>query len=1370
MPAIAGYEILRELGRGGMGGVFQARDLELNRMLAVKVLLEQHRGKEELERRFREEAQITGQLQHPGVPPVHEIGMLSDGRPFFAMKLIEGRTLAELLQQRPAPTSDLPRFLSIFELICQTLAYAHSCGVIHRDLKPSNIMVGAFGEVQVMDWGLAKVRGGAAASDMFGAGTQGITTMRTHAPWLLSHAGAVLGTPAYMAPEQARGDIEQLDERCDVFGLGAILTVILTGAPPYLGAGAAAVMQQAAQGDLADAYVRLDSCGADPELIKLARACLAARVEVRLPDAAAVAKELSAYLDSMREKLRRAELERAAADLRVVEERKRRRLTVVLATVAVAALVLAVVGWRFIEQTRAAYRAQTAVQVNQELGRAASLGDQARAVALGNAATRDTSARLWGDALAAVDRVEAILATAPADVDTQLRVASTAAAMRSEAAEIARDRTMLERLEAARDQRTIVTDADADRMNQRSFIVYGHAAGEAYATAFRDYGIDVLALTPAEAAERIRQRSIRIPLAAALDDWLILAVDQPLAQKLVAVARAGDDDPFRTRLREAVAAVDRTALVKLARESASVALSVPIAVLLADGLHLAGEHGTAVEVLERAREHHLDDFWVNDILGVFLFYADPSRVEEAGRCFAAALARRPDCFFIHSNLGVALDWQCRWPEAIKAYERSIEMKPDFLRGRIELAVLLAQQGNLDRAVALCEEAARLRPGDTQVVAALARFRVEQGRKAEAIKLARDLVARAPKLSAAHTCLGDVLLQTGAADQAAAAYREALKRNPFLIAANTGLAYALVNQNQVAEARQALKPALTRGAKMPIVHVADSFLWARQSKWDEAIAAMRRAIDLRPAFFPNHVGIGDLLMRKQAADEAALAYQQAVQLNPAAERAYNGLGLALEAKGEWDRASAAFAKAIQLKPKIAEFRLNLGNVLLRKGEPARALAELKEALALEPKNPDLLKAVGSALTRLQRPAEAVAPLRLAGKLRPADGAVQNSLGLALHAAGDFPAAIAAFQHAVRLQDKAAVYWNNLGVANRAHQQLAAAVEAHRRACELEPKNAQHHAELGADLRLLGSPAEALPALRRALDLRPDFAWAENEQGLALQQAGKLDEALAVFRQAISHQSNVAILHENLGRTLHALGQLNSAIAAFQEAVNLDGQMVSARFNLGRALFDKGEYRKAHGTLAWGAARMLTSRQPVDGATRALIERCDRLTTAEAKRQEIVAGKLTPATPAERLDFALFCAHKGHAAAAVGHFLRAFEASSPEAEHAGLHFAAALAALEAAAAATGDEPARLRRQALDWLRFELEIARKQPVGKTPVERAAQRGLLLGWRHHRALASVSHPAALANLPERERAEWGRFWEDVAAAAGIDKRQQGL
>ncbi len=160
----ANLQFLGEIARGGMGVVLKGHDTDLGRDVAVKVLDKRLADRPEVIQRFVEEAQIGGQLQHPGIVPVYELGTMKDERPYFTMKLVKGRTLATLLTERESLTSNRTRLIDIFESICQTMGYAHSRGVIHRDLKPANIMVGAFGEVQVVDWGLAKVmaRGGTA--------------------------------------------------------------------------------------------------------------------------------------------------------------------------------------------------------------------------------------------------------------------------------------------------------------------------------------------------------------------------------------------------------------------------------------------------------------------------------------------------------------------------------------------------------------------------------------------------------------------------------------------------------------------------------------------------------------------------------------------------------------------------------------------------------------------------------------------------------------------------------------------------------------------------------------------------------------------------------------------------------------------------------------------------------------------------------------------------------------------------------------------------------------------------------------------------------------------------------------------------------
>ncbi len=349
------YQLFGEIARGGMGAVLKGRDVDLGRDLAIKVLLESHREKPDLVRRFVEEAQIGGQLQHPGIVPVYELGSFADRRPYFTMKLVKGRTLSSLLAERQSvawvqptdsraadlrgsgglhpPYEDLPRFLSIFEAICQTMAYAHARGVIHRDLKPSNVMVGSFGEVQVMDWGLAKVlpRGGAADDQALPRRDRDvpasvIRTARSGSDADASQAGSVLGTPGYMAPEQARGEIEDLDERADVFGLGSILCEILTGLPAFAHGDSAERLRRSARGEVADAFGRLESCGCEPELVELARHCLAPERSDRIRNAGEVSQQITAHQAGVQERLRQAELAKVEAIARAQEEEKRRVL------------------------------------------------------------------------------------------------------------------------------------------------------------------------------------------------------------------------------------------------------------------------------------------------------------------------------------------------------------------------------------------------------------------------------------------------------------------------------------------------------------------------------------------------------------------------------------------------------------------------------------------------------------------------------------------------------------------------------------------------------------------------------------------------------------------------------------------------------------------------------------------------------------------------------------------------------------------------------------------------------------------------------------------------------------------------------------
>jgi serine/threonine-protein kinase len=510
-----------------------------------------------------------------------------------------------------------------------------------------------------------------------------------------TEAGSLLGTPAYMPPEQANGDIAHLDRRADVFGLGALLCEILTGKPPYVGRSAEEVRRKAANGDLADAMPRLDGCGADADLIALTKACLSPEAIDRPKDAQAVADGLTAYQSGVQERLHQAELAEAEAKAKAIEEVKRRRLTLALAGTVLLALTLGGGGWLYVKTERDARQAQVAREVNQALNQATAFREQAKAASTGGAA-------LFAQAREQVARALALVDSGSADEALRQQVRQ----LQGELDEEEKDRTLLAALDQARLAQA-ETVADENRFASERAV-------PRFREAFGAYGLPAGAGTPEATAERLRQRlaAVREAILSALDEWDALAGDpklgitEPHREWLRAVlAAAESEDAWGRQVRAARAEQDqakrRAALEHLA-VSADIA-KVPARALtrLAGQLEKVEAHAGAAHLLRRAQRQYPADFWINENLGMGLNQdkSKPEELTEAVRFLTAAVALRPDSPGAHLNLGNALCREGQFDEAIPRYKKAIELDPKYTAAHNNLGLALKDKGKFDEAIA-----------------------------------------------------------------------------------------------------------------------------------------------------------------------------------------------------------------------------------------------------------------------------------------------------------------------------------------------------------------------------------------------------------------------------------------------------------------------------------------------------------------------------------------------------------------------------------------------------------------------------------------------------------------------------------------------
>jgi len=1031
------YIFQGEIGRGGVGVVLKGTDVDLGREVALKILHEEYSAHPQAVARFVEEAQIEGQLQHPGIVPVYELGVGYDGRPFFAMKLVKGKTLTEHLEQRESPVADRRRYLSIFEQIALAMAYAHARGVIHRDLKPSNVMVGSFGEVQVVDWGLAKV---------LGRDEETIKTVRTESDCAESRVGMVMGTPSYMPPEQALGKMGAIDERADVFALGAILLEVLTGEPPYP-KDAPDVLIRAAKGKLEESFARLEECEADGELKALCRECLSLDPEGRPADARAVEDRVGAHLAGVEERARQAELAAAEARVKAIEERKARRLTVALAAAVLLAVLVGGGGWRYVAGERQKREKEAGRAVATALGEARERWGEARKAEVGNlapwTAAKDAAVRAvevaetGGAAPTIVEESRGLLS----EIEADLGDAAQAAARR------ARDGEMVDRLEEIR----------ARRGSRFRFL----AVEEDYRNAFRDYGVDPDGEDPGEAAERIRESAIAADLCAALDDWALVRTryssgEAAKAVRLHEIANAADPDEWHVRVRAAADAMDSTALKALAEEADLGGKSPAALMFLATALAAAESPRAGIEILRDAQLRNPSDFWINHQLGYWLANLASPKLGESEAFYRSALAVRPADRDTRLNLGYVLRTLKRDSEALHLFEEIVASHPEDYGAALQVYLVLRDRGELPARIPVLEENLKRRPEDP-----LSFWR----------------------LATAHRLLWQV-------DEAIEIFRRGLEAHPTSLPLHKGLGFVYYYPPYKRVDPDLAEKHLSAAARLdPRDALVWQWLGSLRTTWERyqaGVEAWGQAVRAAPDIIRYHVLLTRNSVRADDPDRALDAYRELLRRFPE----HPSLG-DLEYLLAWDlrakRCREGVAKRIAL----------------------RAIDRLSRQLREEkPDNAYSYQACIATLycDVLDDPREAIRWFKLAVESQPEQWSLRQNIGLAYSQLGDIEQSVAWFEnvaeHATGRKAWRGQLYNFYGWAVQCAGDQKRATELWRKGAEYNPKNEWLHLQLGYDHIEQGRLEEARRSFDRYQELAcgpaerkvPAEAWSRWRDGL------------------------------------------------------------------------------------------------------------------------------------------------------------------------------------------------------------------------------------------------------------------------------------
>jgi serine/threonine-protein kinase len=847
-PRVPGYEVEAMLGRGGMGVVYRARHLRLGRTVALKMLLAGDCAGPSERARFQREAEAVANLRHANIVQVYDVGE-QDGRPFFTMEIALGGSLAEKLAGVPQPAREAA---ALVVTLAQAVSAAHQGGILHRDLKPANVLLTADGTPKISDFGLAR---------------------RLEGGDRLTQSGAMLGTPSYMAPEQARGRTRALGPPVDIYALGAILYELLTGRPPFQGETTADTLLQVISQEPVPPSRLNPRVPRDLETICLK--CLHKEPQRRYASAAALAADLRCFLQGEAIAARpEGRLERLARGVR-------RRPTLVVGLSAGVLLATALVGGGlWVSGERAANeRAQEQLQRHDRARRDKELVARLDAIHLNRAAVVQGRFGVRPNAERADRQYEAALGEAGFG-----RVGDDPAVV---AARIESSTIRDEVVAALDDWAVCARRAAADQGRERWLLEVLRRADP----------------NPTQIRQRLRDPALWKDQAALRELAETALAEKPSPQLLVAVGErllhAGADAvPFLQRVQ---------------REYpgdfwANLALGIVL---------LERNPGESIRYLQAALAIRPQAALAWDNLGIALLGV--GRQGEAVEHFQRALRIDPDFVNAHNSLGFALAARGRLDEAIAHYRHALRTDPLVAEVHSNLGGALIKQGRQDEALEHVRQAIRIEPRLPEAHAHLCTLLKARGGPPAVIAHYRQVLRTDPELAPAHAYLGIALAEAGQADKAQGHLREALRIDPKLTVAHYHLGLALDSWGQYDEAALHLQQVVTLNPRIPQAHMALGQALLGLGRFRDARDATRRGLDLLNVDHPDRPKVVQQLRKCEnlLALEVRLPAFLRGEDRPAGAAERLGFAEVCRVKKRYADAARLFEKAFADKPQLPD---------------------------------------------------------------------------------------------------------------------------------------------------------------------------------------------------------------------------------------------------------------------------------------------------------------------------------------------------------------------------------------------------------------------------------------------------------------------